>query len=156
MKMLLIFLLSLPLVSSCNASQLIEKSLFPTINGTSDKAEYIDLNTNDIERLYIRYSPLTDSGVELEKTTNNVVVWRSHVQPIIPVEQQLHSKYCHEVSVLVYPGRVDIISAAGSDVGKKGGSIYAGGTDAKQVFETHSLMTGELISRRVSDLPSKR
>lgn len=138
----------------CHAADLIEKSWFPTINGMSDKAEYIDLNTNNTERLYIRYSPLTDDGVELERTTNNVVVWRVHVQPIVPLsQQQPHSKYSHEVIVLMYPDHIAVISAAGSSLSRQSTSIYANSKDAKEVFETHSLITGELISRRVSDLP---
>ena len=61
----------------------IEASWFPShIDGTFVKAEYIDLNTNNTERLYIRYGPISDSGVELEKSTNGFVLWRVHVQPL--------------------------------------------------------------------------
>ncbi|HLX72220.1 MAG TPA: hypothetical protein VKV04_21595 [Verrucomicrobiae bacterium] len=156
MKTLLVSFLTITLTHFCHATDLIEKSWFPTINGW-DKGEYIDLNTNNTERLYIRYSPVTDNGVELEKTSNNVVLWRTHVQPIIPFSQQVHSKYCHEVNVhaLVDSDQIIVISAAGLSVGREGDSIYANSKDAKKVFEIRSLKTGELISRKVSALPAQ-
>jgi hypothetical protein len=92
----------------------------------------------------------------LEKTTNGVVAWRAHVEPIIPIEFQVHSKYSHEINVRVDSGKMYVISAAGFDVGREGGVIYANGKDAKEVFEIRSLKTGGLISRKVSDLPLRR
>lgn len=149
MKGLSLFFLVVCVNICCRAGVLIEESWFPRVNGADVKAEYIDLNTNNTEKLYIRYSPLTDSGVELEKVTNNVVLWRVHVQPIIPFEQQLHSKYCHEVDVFRDGDQIRVISAAGFSVGKTGNAIYANGKDAKQVWEVRSLKTGELISRKI-------
>jgi hypothetical protein len=154
MKTLFSTLLIVGITVFCHAADLIEKSWFPTVNGVRARGEYVDLNTNNTERLYIRYCPIDDSGVELERTSNNVVVWRTHVQPIIPRDQQVHSKYCHEVSFLVYPDRVLVNSAAGLLLGRETGSgIYANSEDAKQVEEFRSLKTGALISRRVRDLP---
>jgi hypothetical protein len=150
MKTLLLFLLTISVAGFCHADDLIEKSWFPTIDGAAFKGEYVDLNTNNTERLYIRYSPLTDDGVELERTTNNVVVWRTHVQPIIPLAA--HSKYCHEVSVLVFPDQIAVTSAAGLSLTRSGFSISANSKDAKEVYEIHSLKTGALISRKVYNL----
>jgi hypothetical protein len=153
MKTTMLFLLAITLAAYCHGTDLIEKCWFPNVDGFAVKGEYIDLNTNETERLYIRYYSGTDNGVELERTTNNVVLWRAHVQPIIPPSEQLHSKYCHEVTVFVNsPNEIIVISAAGLDLGKESGVIYANSKDAKEVYEVHSFKTGELISRKVTDL----
>jgi len=149
MKNLTLFFIVICLNISCRAENLIEKSWFDGVDGKFVKAEYIDLNKNNTERLYLRYCPLTDSGVELEKVTNNVVIWRVHVQPIIPLEQQNHSKYCHEIKFFRVEDQITVIRAAGFSVGKMGDAIFAEGKDAKQVFEVRSLKTGELISRNI-------
>ena len=109
---------------------MIEKRWFDHVDGTFTKGEYIDLNTNATERLYIRYGPISDSGVELERTTNNVVVWRTHVQPL----GVMHSKYRHEVNV-----RID------------GEKIVVTSSGARRIYEVHSFKTGEIISREVYD-----
>jgi hypothetical protein len=148
MKILLPFLLTIAVTASCHAADLIEKSWFSTIDGMAYKAEYIDLNTNNTERLYIRYSPISDSGVELERTTNNVVLWRTHVQSL----GVAHSKYCHAVNIILDSDQIIVFSAGGLDVCKNGNSIYANSDGAKQIHEIHSLKTGKLISRKVSNM----
>jgi hypothetical protein len=130
MKTTAFVLLTLMVCGVCHASELIEKRWFDHVDGTFTKGEYIDLNTNATERLYIRYGPISDSGVELERTTNNVVVWRTHVQPL----GVSHSKYRHEVHV-----RID------------GEKIVVTSSGARRIYEVHTLMTGEIISREVYD-----
>ena len=137
MKTITLLLVSLCLGLVCRAADAIEPSWFPHIDGIFAKGEYIDLNTNATEKLYIRYGPITDSGVELERTTNNVVVWRVHVQPL-GVE---HSKYRHQVNVRIEDDKIVVISIGEQqDMG------------VRRTVEFHSLKTGELISRRVEKL----
>ncbi|MGO9204342.1 MAG: hypothetical protein ACLQM8_27805 [Limisphaerales bacterium] len=108
-----------------------EKRWFACVDGIFTKGEFIDLNTNATERLYIRYGPISDSGVELERTADNVVFWRAHVQPL-GVEQ---SKYRHEVRVRIQDDNILVTSIG-----------------AEQIYEVHSLKTGAIISRRVEDV----
>jgi hypothetical protein len=132
MKTITLLLFILTFVFSTRASDSVEKPWFPYIDGIFTKAEFIDLNTNLTERLYIRYGPISDSGVELERTTNNVVVWRTHVQPL-GVE---HSAYTHEVRIRIYDDQVHVWS-----------------TGRQVIYEVRSFKTGALISRKISDLP---
>jgi hypothetical protein len=110
----------------------IEDSWFPNVDGVFVKAEYIDLNTNHTERLYIRYGPISDSGVELEKTTNGVVLWRVHVKPIGGLT---YSKYSNDVDARIWTDQIWVTS-----------------TGAKQIFEVRSLKNGSFISRKVTDV----
>jgi hypothetical protein len=65
------------------ATQLpIEPTWFEFVDGTAARAEYVDLNAETGERLFVRYSPISDSGVELEMVKQSVTVWRVHVQPL--------------------------------------------------------------------------
>jgi len=109
----------------------VEKQWFGSVDGIFTKGEFIDLNTNATERLYIRYGPISDSGIELERTANNVVVWRAHVQPL-GIE---HSKYRHEVRVRIEDDNILVTSIG-----------------AEQIYEVHSLKTGAIISRKVEDV----
>src|ERR1039457_1688063 len=102
MKTIVLVLLTLTLCGHSHAADSVEKQWFGSVDGIFTKGEFIDLNTNVTERLYIRYGPISDSGVELERTANNVVVWRAHVQPL-GVEQ---SKYRHEVRVRIEDDKV--------------------------------------------------
>lgn len=133
MKTVSLILLLLAAVFSAHAAttNTVEESCFPHIDGISAKAEYIDLNTNGTERLYIRYSPISDSGVELERIANNFVVWRVHVRPL-GVE---HSRYRHDVGI-----RID------------GGKIHVTSVGAQEIFEVRDLKTGAFISRKVADV----
>jgi hypothetical protein len=135
MKTITLVLLILRIGFSSQASDTIEKPWFPYVDGIFTKAEFIDLNTNLTERLYIRYGPISDSGVELEKTTSNAVVWRVHVQPL----GVAHSKYYHEVRVRIDEDKILVTS-----------------TGAKRIFEVHSLKSGALISRKVEDVQRQR
>lgn len=131
MKIIVLLLLSLSLSFVCRATDSIEKQWFPHVDGIFTKGEFIDLNTNATERLYIRYGPISDSGVELERTTNNVVVWRAHVQPL----GVSHSKYRHEVQVRIENDKITVRSSG-----------------AREIFEVHALKTGALVSRKVYDV----
>jgi hypothetical protein len=114
----------------------IEDSWFPHVDGIFVKGEYIDLNTNNTERLYIRYGPISDSGVELEKTTNSIVLWRVHVKPVGDLE---YSKYHNDVRVRIWDNQIWVTS-----------------TGAKQIFEVRSLKTGAFISRKVTNVLQQR
>jgi hypothetical protein len=109
----------------------VEKTWFKRIDGIFAKAEYIDLNTNSTERLYIRYGPISDSGVELERSTNSIVLWRVHVRPL-GVD---HSKYTHTVSVRIEDEKILVHNFG-----------------ARQIFEVRDLRDGGLISREVTDV----
>ena len=135
MKTIALFLLILSLSVVCRAADAIEESWYHCIDGWSCKAEYIDLNTNATERLYIRYGPISDSGVELERTTNNVVVWRVHVQPL----GVAHSKYDHEVRVRIRDDQIQVTSIG-----------------FREIYEVRSLKTGAFISRKVTDVGKQR
>ncbi len=119
-----------PTGSQTNRESVIEQQWFSPVDGRSTKGEFIDLNSNATEKLYIKYCPIADSGVELERWSNNVVVWRAHLQPL-GVE---HSMYVHRVNV---------------SVEKKGVFVLSRG--ARNISEVHSLKTGALISREVYD-----
>jgi hypothetical protein len=131
MKTIVLVLLTLTLCGLCHAADSVEKQWFGSVDGVFTKGEFIDLNTNATERLYIRYGPISDSGVELERTADNVVVWRAHVQPL-GVE---HSKYRHEVRVRIEDDKVLVTSIG-----------------AEQIYEVHSVKTGAIISRKVEDV----
>jgi hypothetical protein len=120
-------------VSHAADTNTVEESWFPHIDGIAWKAEYIDINTNSTERLYIRYSPVSDSGVELERTTNTVVVWRVHVRPL----GIAHSKYRHDVRIRLDNGKIYVTSIG----------------SWQQIFEMRDFKTGAFISRKVEDVP---
>jgi hypothetical protein len=131
MRTVALILLTFSLCGLCRAADSAEERLLGYVDGTFTKGEFIDLNTNATERLYIRYGPISDSGVGLERTTNNVVVWRAYVQPL-GVE---HSKYRHQVNVRIKDDKIMVMS-----IGER------------QIHEVHSLKTGALISRKVEDV----
>lgn len=129
---LILLLLTGAYASYAGDTNMIEEPWFPHIDGIFAKAEYIDLSTNATQRLYIRYGPISDSGVELESTTNNVVVWRTHVQPL----GVAHSKYRHDVQVRIEDGKIRVMSLG-----------------TRHILEFHSLKTGALLSRKIYDAP---
>jgi hypothetical protein len=135
MKTLSLFLLMCGLALVVHAADSIENSWFLYVDGIFAKGEFIDLNTNATERLWIRYSPIADRGVELERTTNSVVVWRVHVQPL-GIE---HSRYRHDVTVRIQDDRILVTSVG-----------------AQQIFEVHSLKTGALVSRKIEEVQKQR
>jgi hypothetical protein len=134
-KTIALFVLTLSVGFACRAADAIEDSWFPHVDGIFAKGEYIDLNTNATERLYIRYGPISDSGVELERTTNSIVVWRVHVQPL----GVSHSKYRQDVNVRIEDDRILVTSVG-----------------AKQIFEVHLLRTGALVSRKIAEVQRQR
>lgn len=125
-----ILCLSLVCCSTHQDAATIEKPWMPHVDGIFTKGEFIDLNNDETDRLCIRYGPISDSGVELERIAHGVVVWRSHVKPL-GVE---HSKYRHEVYVRVEDGKIQVHSRG-----------------AQEIYEIHDLKTGAFISRVVSD-----
>lgn len=109
----------------------VDTRRFPQVDGITTKGEYIELDADSSERLYYRYGSITDSGVELEKTANGIVVWRVYVSPL----GVAHSKYSHVVDVYVKDGKVVVTSVG-----------------ARRIIEVRALGTGEIISREVDDL----
>jgi hypothetical protein len=135
MKAIIIVLFTFSLGFLARAVDSIDEPWFHHVDGTSVKEESIDLNTNATERLNIRYSPLADRGVELERTTNNVVAWRTHVRPL----GVIHSKYHHDVSVRIESDKILVTSIG-----------------AQRIFEVRALKTGALITRKVDDVRTER
>src|SRR4051812_28935366 len=109
---LILLLLAATFAAHAATTNTVEESWFPHIDGIFAKAEYIDLKTNATERLYIRYGPISDSGVELERTTNNVVVWRVHVRPL----GVAHSKYRHDVRIRIDEGKIYVTSIGAQQI----------------------------------------
>ena len=107
-----------------------ERRLFETVDGVSTKGEFIDTNPKTKERLYIRYSPIADLGVELELTAGDSLIWREHIQPL----GVSHSKYRNDVSVRVENGKIFVISVG-----------------AKRILEVRDLKTGKQLSREIAE-----
>ena len=104
------------------------ESRFHPVDGVFNRAEYIDLGPNDI--LYVRYGGISDSGVEIERKTDNESRWISY-SPSLGVP---HSEYEHRVFVRMdYPkkGQIEVNSRA------SGGRF-------EQIID---LNTGELLKR---------
>jgi hypothetical protein len=130
MKTISSVVLAVAVSATLLAAGVVEKQWFACVDGRLTKGQFIDLDTNATERLLIKYCPIADDGVELERTTNNVLVWRAHVQPL----GVSHSKYTHEVNAWINSNMVVVISIGASNI-----------------YEVHSLETGAVISRRVYD-----
>ncbi len=128
MKIITVLFASLALASTGCGADSLEESQFGRVDGFHVKGQFIDLNTNGTERLYIRYIQIADSGVELERTTNNVVLWRAHVKAL-GVE---HSLYNQDVSVWLEGEKIQVVSVG-----------------ARTIHETRELKTGKLISRTI-------
>jgi len=126
----------------------LPESRFPCIDGEFDKAQYIDLaaiearkeqatfdayreDPGQMDRLYIRYSPLADSGVELERVTHGQVAWRIYADSM---KTNFHTEYDHEVFLRV-----------------EGGIVFLASEGSAGTFEEERRVdTGELITRTVS------
>jgi hypothetical protein len=119
--------------SKTEPKPVMEESWFKDVDGVFTKGEFIDLDTKTNERLYIRYGPISDSGVELERVLGNRVLWRAHVQPL-GVE---HSKYVQKVFVHIDPSEAGI--------------VWVNSIGAQQIFEAHNLKNGAFISRKIAD-----
>lgn len=105
--------------------------MFKHVDGFMAKGEYLEIGADGSDRLDIRYCPTGDSGVELERQTNHRVIWRAYVQPLgIP-----YSVYNHQVQVSIEDDKIHIRS-----------------TGDQRISEVRSLETGELISRKITDV----
>ena len=133
---------------SSRAKPAIEPIRFPIVDGVrSTKGEYIDINLNAKDRLFIRYTPIADSGVELERVRGDVTLWRVHTAPL-GVE---HSAYNHKVRV-----RLETQLEKQSRMNPNGltGRILIYSIGRKLIFEIRALATGELLSRTIKATPS--
>jgi hypothetical protein len=121
-----------------------ETKLIDYANGSDIEGQFININSDGSERLYFAYDPITDSGVDMERTNNGVVVWRVYIQPL----GVLHFKYEQEVFAEILDGKIRVVS-----VGKGG---FAAPTpegmktpSKSRIIEIRSLESGALISRKV-------
>lgn len=103
----------------------IAETRFSKIDGIFAKAEYIELADSD--KLYIKYSPISDSGIEFERVLSGQIIWRSYAAPL----KVSHSKYKHEVWVRI---------------GKKTFLVTSIGSYG-EFHEKRDLKTGKLIER---------
>lgn len=105
----------------------IPSTWFPMVDGSMTKGEFIDLANQ--ERLLFKYCRISDSGVELERTSKGgELLWRTQVPPL-GVE---HSRYRHEVNVTVSKGVIQVTS-----------------TGAKIIIAAIDLETGKQLSRDI-------
>jgi hypothetical protein len=103
-----------------------------------------------VDAVVYRYGPISDSGVELERTTDGKVAWRVYVEPL-GIE---HSKYRHEVTVRVEGERVDPAArGAGALARSTPPRITVESVGARRIVEVRDLATGRQVSREVTDLP---
>ena len=131
---------------SCKPSPVIEAVWFPKVDGVrAIKGEYIDINLKAKDRLFLRYIPIADSGVELERVRGDVTLWRVHTAPL-GVE---HSAYNHKVMV-----RLEHDYEKSSRTNPNGLTgrilIYSIGM-AQDIWEIRSIETGELFSRTIHE-----
>jgi len=111
--------------------QAIPETWFPHADGSTTKGEFIDLNSKTKERLYIRYGPISDSGVELERANSDgKIVWRTQVKPL----GVKHSKYNHEVWIRIDDGKIQVTSIG-----------------SKTIIEVIELETGKQLSRSIHE-----
>src|SRR5262245_45510838 len=113
------------------AADAIEQRWFERVDGTFEKEERLDIDAATPGVLFFRYGPISDSGVELERTAGGEVLWRVHVQPL----GICHSKYHHEVKV-----RID------------GERIVVDSIGAQHIVEVRELASGKQVSREVTDV----
>ena len=104
-------------------------SQFPEIDGVFAAAEYIDVDVNADDRLFVRYGRTSVSGVEVERVINGKTKWMIFADSL-RVE---HSKYNHEVFVSI-EGNEFRINSRGSS-----GNFH----------ELRDLKSGKLIKRTV-------
>lgn len=132
MKTIALLLFTLSLGFRCRAADAVKKQEYEPVDGIFTKGEFIDLNIKGTERLYIRYGPISDSGVKLERTKNNVVVWRAYVMRFGGGIQAYHQV----VHVRIEKDKI-LVTIIGF----------------QRISEVRALKTGALISREVEDLP---
>lgn len=130
---------------SCRPSPVIEAIRFPKVDGVrAIKGEYIDIKLKAKDRLFIRYIPIADSGVELERVRGDVTLWRVHTAPL-GVE---HSAYNHRVRVHL---ETDFKKSSRTNPNGLTGRILIYSIGAKLIREIRSVATGELLSRTIHE-----
>lgn len=102
----------------------VEAVLTPA-DGRSIRGAFIDLEEG--ARLFLRYSPMADRGVEIERVTDGEVVWRVRAEPL----GVIHSRYRHEIYAWIEDGQL---------------RLRSDGTSGR-FHERRDLETGELIER---------
>jgi hypothetical protein len=135
---------------SCRPKPVIEATRFPKVDGIgATKGEYIDINLKAKDRLFIRYIPIADSGVELERVRGEVILWRVHTAPL-GVE---HSAYNHKVWVRLETQLVSRImdpkKYSGMNPNGLTGRILIYSIGFKLIREIRALATGQLLSRTI-------
>lgn len=103
----------------------IEDAHLNPADGSHIRGEFIDLGDNDW--LLLRYMPIVDSGVEIERVTDGEVVWRVHADGL----GVAHSRYKHDIRAEVEDGQL-ILNSYGS---------------AGTFMERRDLVTGALLER---------
>lgn len=118
-------------------------------DGSGIEGQFINIDSNGSKRLLFAYNTIDDSGVDMELTSNGVVVWRVYVQPL----GILHFKYEQDVFVKILDGKIRLTS-----IGKGGFSYLTKGGEwgpppKDRIIEIRSMESGELISRTVDYAP---
>jgi hypothetical protein len=118
-------------------------------DGSDIEGHFINIDSNGSKRLLFAFDTIDDSGVDMELTSNGVVVWRMYVQPL----GVLHFKYEQDVFVRILDGKIRLTS-----IGKGGFSYLTKGGEwgpppKDRIIEIRSLESGELISRTVDYAP---
>jgi hypothetical protein len=149
---MVLFVVSLSVIS-CGTPQnqrrqyAVEERWFGRVDGAAIKGQFIDIDINAHDRLYIRYNSRADTGVELERTRNNMVVWRVHVQPL----GISHSAYTQDVDVLIWARLPEGELSPSAPAVHGDEQVMITSTGARTIHEVRALRTGELISRKIED-----
>jgi len=115
-----------------STAQKVVENRFPHIDGMSVWAGYIDMPEHKDGRIFYRYSPIADSGVEIERTgTDGARVWKEYVAPL----GVKHSKYRHEVHVYVEKKELIVISLG-----------------VQRILERRDMATGKQLTREIADI----
>jgi len=131
---------------SSRPKSVIKTTRFPKVDGVrATKGEYLDINLKAKDRLFIRYIPIADSGVELERVRGDVILWRVHTAPL-GVE---HSVYNHNVRVCL---ETQLKKYSRMNPNGLTGRILIYSTGFKIIREIRALATGELLSRSIHPL----
>jgi hypothetical protein len=110
----------------------IEDAWKEKVDGDFLKGEFFDLKGNRNDRLYLRYGPISDSGVEIERIKDGKLLWRVHLPPLMVS----HSKYSHRIHTRIRDGKL-LLTSLGMGM----------------VFESRDLRTGQLILRKIDNNP---
>jgi hypothetical protein len=110
----------------------IEDAWTEKVDGDFLKGEFFDLNGNRNDRLHLRYGPISDSGVEIERIKGGKLLWRVHLPPLMVS----HSKYSHRIHTRIRDGKL-LLTSLGMGM----------------VFESRDLRTGQLILRKIDNNP---